>query len=91
MEIFTPLNILFLVLALSVFVVSVFICVALYNATLIMRDVEKITEKAKDTVDQVNEYIAKPIMFIMEAIDKARDVMGFVEEHSSDKKTKKKK
>jgi len=86
----TPLNILFIVLSIAVFLVTIFICMALYHAIQIMRDVQKVTDKAKETVEQVNEYIAKPISVILEVVDQVRNVMGFVEEHKPKKKSKKK-
>jgi len=90
MEFLTPLNILFIILSIAVFLVSIFICMALYHAIQIMRDVEKVTEKAKETVDQVSEYIAQPISFALELMSHAKSVMGFVEEHKPSKKKKKK-
>jgi len=85
---FTPLDILFIVLAIAVFLVTIFLCMALYHSIQIMRGVEHVVDKAQETVDQVNEYISKPIMVMLEVVEKVRQMIGLMDE-GKDKKHKK--
>lgn len=85
---FTPLDILFIVLAIAVFLVTIFLCMALYHSIQIMRGVEHVVDKAQETVDQVNEYISKPISVMLEVIERVRQMMGIIED-KQEKKHKK--
>lgn len=68
----TSLDVLYISLAIGVFLVSVFFCVVLLYLIMILRDVVKIADKTRDTMDQINEYVMKPIVF-MQSIKKFID------------------
>lgn len=76
---FTPLNILYLVLAISIFIVSVFLCVVLYQLAQVLKEVQIVVDKANILVDQVNTYIAKPLKLAMEISKRIKQIMSAVQ------------
>jgi hypothetical protein len=66
----TSLDILYMSLALGFILVSIFLCVALVYLTLILRDTSKASSKVRKMVDEVNEYIMKPI-FVIQSVKAA--------------------
>jgi len=81
----TSLDVLYISLAIGVFILAIFLCVLLLYVILILRDVVKISDKARDTMDQVNEYVMKPIVF-MQSIKKFIDpIVDRFNSRSSDK------
>ena len=56
----TPLDFLFLVLAICVFILTIFISMLLANITAMVKDSRRIVVKAEDIVDQVNTYFVIP-------------------------------
>jgi len=70
----SPLNILYLVLSIGFGLLVIFLIVAIYNIICILRDVRKVTERAKDTVDLVNHYLWQPIKIMMMILEKGKDI-----------------
>jgi len=77
----SPLNILFIILSISVFLITIFLCMALYHVIQILREAEEVIDKANNTVDQINTYIAKPIKIAMEVSEKVRYAIGLIQKH----------
>ena len=88
----TSLDILYMVLALGIALMSIFISVLLVYAIFILRDINKATEAVKDSAMLVNEFIVKPIRIGHEILKYARPVVDVVEQHmNKEKKSKDKK
>jgi len=69
----TPLNILYLVLSIGGGLFLLFLIIALYNLIKILRNVNKITSKTKDTIDLINHYLWQPIKVMMMVMDKSKE------------------
>lgn len=63
------LDILYLTLAVAVSLLTIFLSVTLVYLMFILRDVTKIADSVKNTLDKVNTYIAKPILLTKSIID----------------------
>lgn len=68
----TPLEILYLVLSVAIALLAIFLAIALYHAIKILANVNKVTSKAKDTMDLVNHYLWQPIKIAMMIIEKSK-------------------
>lgn len=69
----TPLNILYLVLSIGGGLLFLFLIITLYHLIKILRDINRVTNKAKDTIDLVNHYLWQPIKIMMMIMDKAKE------------------
>ncbi len=83
----TSSDILYISIAISVFMVSVFLSVALLYLILVLRDVVKITDKTKSIAEQVEEYVMKPMVvihgirnFVLPVVEKIREKLEQDEE-----------
>lgn len=63
------LDILYLTLAVAIALLTIFLSVTLIYLMFILRDVTKIADSVKETVDKINTYIAKPILLTKSIID----------------------
>jgi hypothetical protein len=70
----TPLDILYLILSISVGLVTLFLLLALGHFIGILRNVNKVTAKAKDTIDLLNHYLWQPIKIILMILEKAKEM-----------------
>jgi uncharacterized protein YoxC len=70
----TPLDILYLVLSIAIAALAIFLVIALYHAIKILANVNKVTSKAKDTMDLINHYLWQPIKIAMMIIEKSKTV-----------------
>jgi len=68
----TPLEILYLVLTIAIALLALFLIISLYHAIKILSNVNKVTSKAKDTMDLVNHYLWQPIKIAMSIIEKSK-------------------
>ncbi len=68
----TPLDILYLVLSVGGGLLLLFLVIAVYNLVKILRNINKVTSKAKDTVDLINHYLWQPIKIAMMIIEKGK-------------------
>lgn len=80
----TPLDILYLVLTIVIGLLGVFLVLALFHLVKILSNVNKVSSKAKDTMDLVNHYLWQPIKIAMMIIEKAK-----VASHQAKSKAKK--
>jgi hypothetical protein len=69
----TPLNILYLVLSIGGGLLLLFLIIALFHLIKILRNINKVTSKAKDTVDLINHYLWQPIKIMMMIMDKGKE------------------
>ena len=86
----TTLDILYMSLAVGFILISIFLCIALLYLTLILRDVNKVTERARETADKVQDYLLKPIAMATHVISKLEPVVHTLKERA-EKAVKKKK
>ncbi|MBU1935100.1 hypothetical protein KKF04_03515 [Patescibacteria group bacterium] len=86
----TPLEVLYLVLSIGIALLVLFLLLALYHLIKILRNINIVTDKAKDTVDLVNHYLWQPIKIAMMIIEKGKH---YAEQQArkAEKATKKKK
>lgn len=68
----TPLEVLYLVLSIGVILLVAFLILALFHLIGILRNVKKVTVKARDTVDLVNHYLWQPIKIMLMVIEKVK-------------------
>lgn len=68
----TPLDLLYLVLTIVIGGLGLFLIVAIYHVIKILSNVNKVTSKAKDTMDLVNHYLWQPIKIAMSIIEKSK-------------------
>jgi len=87
----TPVDVLYLILSLCVVFLTLFIVLALWRLIRIMRDVNSITARAKDTVDLVNHYLWQPIKIITQWIEKTKEKTEEVIKDQAQKVRKKEK
>jgi len=75
----TPLDFLFLILAISIFILTIFISMLLANMTAMIKDSRRVVVKAEDVVDQVNTYLVIPARIfgqVQGVIEKLKDRYG---------------
>ena len=82
----TPLDVLYFVLTIVIGFVGLFLLVALYHLIRILSNVNKVTAKAKDTIDLINHYLWQPIRIAMMIIEKSKAVAA--NRHRKAKKNK---
>ncbi len=68
----TSTDILFLVLTIVIAVLGILLAIAIYHMVKILRNVNKVTDKAKDTMDLINHYLWQPIKIFLMALDKLK-------------------
>lgn len=68
----TPLDILYLVLTIVVAGLGLLLIIAVYHLIRILANVNKVTSKAKDTMDLINHYLWQPIKIAMSIIEKSK-------------------
>lgn len=66
---------LYIVLTIATVLLTVFLCVTLIYLILILRDVNKMLEKVRDTVDRVNAFIIKPVSLAATIVDHVRPLI----------------
>ncbi len=69
---------LFVILALSTTVVTIFLAATLYHLIRVLRDVEVITANVRDTSERLNKIIVQPTKLIAGMVSKALWVGGFL-------------
>ena len=69
----TSADILFLVLTIVIGFLGLFLIIAVYHVIHILRNVNKVTGKARDTMDLINHYLWQPIKIAMMAFEKMKD------------------
>ena len=66
---------LYAVLSIAVALLTVFLCVTLVYLILILRDVNRMLEKVRDTVDRLNAFIIKPVSLAATIVDHVRPLI----------------
>ena len=82
------LDILYLTLAVAVSLLTIFLSVTLIYLMFILRDITKVADSVKETVDKVNTYIAKPILLTKSVIEFVGPFIRGFEEKVTKKKGK---
>lgn len=85
----TPLNILYLVLSVGFGLLVIFLIVTIYRFNRILKDINKVTDKAKDTVDLINHYLWQPIKIMMMIMEKSKEFGAKQAKKTSSKKNSK--
>lgn len=57
----TPIDLLYITLAIAASLVTIFLCITLIYLILILRDANKVVASAKDTAEKINIYVMKPV------------------------------
>ncbi len=65
-------DILYLVLTIVIGLLGILLAVALYHVIRILRDVNTVSTKAKDTMDLLNHYLWQPIKIFMMVLEKIK-------------------
>lgn len=68
----TPLDILYLILSMSIGFITLLFVLLLYKLLRILGNLQKVTTKAKDTMDLLNHYLWQPIKFLMIFMEKIK-------------------
>ena len=68
----TPLEVLYLALTVVVSLLGFFLIIAVYHLVKILSNVNKVSSKAKDTMDLINHYLWQPIKIAMMIIEKSK-------------------
>ncbi|MDH5596653.1 MAG: hypothetical protein OEY44_01000 [Candidatus Peregrinibacteria bacterium] len=68
----TPLDVLYLVLTIVIAALGLFLVIALYHLIKILSNINKVSAKAKDTIDLINHYLWQPIKIAMMIIEKSK-------------------
>lgn len=68
----TSLDILYLVLSIVFSILGILLIIAAYHIVTILRNFNKVSAKAKDTVDLINHYLWQPIKIFMMVLEKMK-------------------
>lgn len=70
----TPLDFLYLILSISIGLVALFLILNLFHFLGILRNIKKVTSRAKDTIDLVNHYLWQPIKIMLMILEKGKEM-----------------
>lgn len=87
----TSLDILYIVLAIGIALMSIFLSILLVYSIFILRDINKATEAIKDSAERVQTMILKPLQMTHEIMKYARPMVDVVERRFRDKEEEPKK
>lgn len=79
----TSLDILYIVLAIGIALMSIFLSILLVYSIFILRDINKATEAIKDSAERVQTMILKPLQITHEILKYARPMVDVVEKRFS--------
>lgn len=79
----TSLDILYIVLAIGIALMSIFLSIVLVYSIFILRDINKATEAIKDSAERVQNMILKPLKMTHELIKYAKPMVDVVEKRFS--------
>jgi uncharacterized protein YoxC len=79
----TSLDILYIVLAIGIALMSIFLSILLVYSIFILRDINKATEAIKDSAERVQTMILKPLQMTHEILKYARPMVDVVEKRFS--------
>ncbi len=69
----TPLEVLYLVLTIVIGALGLFLVIALFHLIKILANMNKVSAKAKDTIDLINHYLWQPIKIFMSVVEKMKE------------------
>ncbi len=69
----TSVDILYLVLTIVFGFLGLFLIMAVFHLVQILRNINKVSSRAKDTIDLVNHYLWQPIKIAMMALEKVKE------------------
>lgn len=79
------------VLTIAIALFTIFICVTLIYLILILRDVNKMLEKIRATVERVNDFIIKPVSLVSSVVDHIRPLIEAAIEKRTEQGSRRKK
>ena len=77
-----PLNLLYIVLSISIIILTIFISWAIVYVIFILRELQHTTAKAKQVVERVDSWLIEPVKIANEIIRKIKFISNFVEERA---------
>lgn len=80
----SPLNILYMVLAVVVLLCGILFAIALIYFIFILRDVSKATFLARDTMEKVNDFIYKPLSVLNSVMEKVGPLVEKMQERGEE-------
>lgn len=83
----TPLDLLYITIAIGIALLVIFLCITLVYSILILRDVNKLVSSAKDTAEKVNVYVMKPVKAARNLHKHITPIIKIVEEKISERMT----
>jgi uncharacterized protein YoxC len=78
-----PQETLFIVLAISVAILTIFLAVVLIYLILVLRDASKILDKTRDVVEKVNNFVVKPVKLASNIFEHIRPMIERLVEQAS--------
>ncbi len=66
----TSLDLLYLILAFAIFLIAVMLAIFLWQISQVMRNVEKITQRADNLAGRVEEFVKIPLQMLQSWIQK---------------------
>lgn len=70
-----PQSTLYVVSAIAIALLTIFLCITLVYVILILRDASKVIEHVRGTVDKVNDFIIKPVSLASSIVDHVRPII----------------
>ncbi len=86
----TPVDLLYITIAIAVALLAIFGCITLIYLILILRDANKVVASAKDTAEKVNTYVMKPINAARSLSKHIGPIIKIVEEKIEERMTEEK-
>lgn len=71
----TSTDVLYLVISIVIGVLGLLLAIAIYHLIRILSNVNKVSQKAKDTMDLVNHYLWQPIKISLMVLEKLKEKM----------------
>ncbi|MFA5829084.1 MAG: DUF948 domain-containing protein [Candidatus Gracilibacteria bacterium] len=75
-----PLAFLYIALGVGFLLLVIFICVTLIYFMQILRDVNKITDSARDTAERVNDYVLQPLALISQVVEHVKPMIDAIQQ-----------
>lgn len=79
-----PKSFLYIALGVGFLLFVIFVCVTLIYVMQILRDVNKITGRVKDTAERVNDYIIQPFAVVNSVIEHIKPMIEAVQRKRSE-------
>ena len=83
----TPLDLLYITIAIGIALLVIFLCITLVYSILILRDINMLVSSAKDTAEKVNTYVMKPVKAAKNLHKNIAPIIKIVEEKIAERLT----